>query len=489
MGLSKNHEKPWRGHTMYQLINEILLEFMPVFKRLKTWRWFVVVIIGFIVRTNQRGITSIISALRLKPKLYHCILHFFRSKGYIAADIFKTWIRAAMKRSNVVRLGGRVLTIGDHIKIPKEGRRMPGIQLIHQESQNSGKSEFIEGHIYGHVSAVITNGKESRSLPLMTNLHKIPPKDEVTKKPLEDTIVVQMIHSIHETAKAIKEPVVSVLDGFFCKGSTFTTAKACVSERGEKMLEIITLANVDTSGYTIPVSSGKKKAGRPKIYGDKVKLYNLFSDMSKFNETTLVLYGKLTKVKYLMLDLIWRPAKNVIRFVAVDSHLGQIVLMSDSLTLTAEDIITGYAFRYKIEPCFNDLKNTIGGFGYHFWTKALPKRKRWAKNSHDAHQEPLNQKTLNAKTATEAFVCLSTIAAGILTIIAFSHSREIWSRYPGWIRTQRSCIPSISIARETLVHDFPFVLKQAGHFTGFNFIKFLLRPSAFFYAQSDDSTG
>ena len=56
--------------------------------------------------------------------------------------------------------------VRDHINIPKEGSYMSDIEMLHQDSQNSGKPEYIAGHNNGHVSAVITNGTVNRSLPL-----------------------------------------------------------------------------------------------------------------------------------------------------------------------------------------------------------------------------------------------------------------------------------------------------------------------------------
>jgi hypothetical protein len=282
---------------------------------------------------------------------------------------------------------------------------MPEIQILHQESENSGKGEFIEGHIYGHVSAVITNGELSRSLPLLTHQHKVPPKDQSTNKPLGETIVVQMMNSVHEAAKSIGEPVVTALDAYFCKGSAFTALEGVVTESGEKMVEIVVRASSDTVAFTVPIPPVKKEPGRPRIYGDKVKLYGLFSDMSKFTETTMALYGKPTKVKYLIMDLVWKPIGELVRFVAVDSDIGQTILMSSSLTLTAEEIITAYALRYKIEPGFNELKNTMGGFSYRFWTTALPKRKKWAKNSQSVQQDAIDEKIHNTKAAIATFVC------------------------------------------------------------------------------------
>jgi len=65
---------------MFQLVNNILLEFRGSFKREKTWQWFVVLVLGFMVRGDKRGVTSAVAALGLKPRLYHTMLHFFRSR-------------------------------------------------------------------------------------------------------------------------------------------------------------------------------------------------------------------------------------------------------------------------------------------------------------------------------------------------------------------------------------------------------------------------
>ena len=82
---------------------------------------------------------------------------------------------------------------------------MSDIEILHQDSQNSSKPEYIAGHNYGHVSAVISDGTVSRSLPLMTEQQKSPPKQEGTKDPDGDTLVVQMINLIHKTAQSIND--------------------------------------------------------------------------------------------------------------------------------------------------------------------------------------------------------------------------------------------------------------------------------------------
>jgi len=352
-----------------------------------------------------------------------------------------------------------VLFLADHLKMPKEGRRMPGVQILHQESQNSGKGEYIEGHIIAHVSAVATNGKEHRSIPLISERQESPPRIAGTKKPAGDTIVTQMANLVVEAAQGLKgEAAVVAADAYFAKATFFEATKA-VNASGERLIEVVTRAPTDTAAYTIPVPPAKRGRGQPRKYGDKITLYNLFSDMSKFTNTSMTLYGKEAKVKYLCLDLYWKPTKGLIRFVLVElNSKDHCVLMSSSLTLTSEEIITTYGLRFKIESSFDEQKNDMGCFSYHFWTAAQPKRKKWKK-----HELPIdtNLKTpiSDTKNAIESFICIGTIATGILTIIAFTHNCEIWRRYPGWLRTRRSSIPSIAIVKETLSHELPIFLR------------------------------
>jgi hypothetical protein len=195
----------------------------------------------------------------------------------------------------------------------------------------------------------------------------------------------------------------------------------------------------------------------------------------------MTLYGKKTKVRYLCQDLIWRPVKKLVRFVLVDMGANdRVILMSTSLTLRPTDIIAIYGLRFKIETSFDEQKNDMGCFSYHFWTAALPKRRKWKKP--EPPTDPKRQNRIeDARRATESFVCLCTIATGILSIIAFAHNREIWQRYPGWIRTLRSDIPTISTIKETLAYDFPHFLRANSHLPICAFVKSRQRLIRFLY--------
>ena len=460
---------------MFQLINDIVTQFRESFKRQKTWQWFVCIVLGFMIRNEHRGVTSTITALRLKPGLYHTLLHFFRSSAYKVSELYQKWIAVILKNAPLVEVSKRLVLLGDHIKIAKEGRRMPAIHKHHQESQNSGKAEYIEGHNFGQISALVTNGEVIRSMPLMTELQ------ESGTKSGGESLIVQMVTLEGKVASAMKKPAIVVLDAYFCGGTTWEASDGIVDETGNRMIEIVTRAKSNTVAYYEPPKLSKPKSGRPRLYGKKVILSELFSKRSaEFTPKAMTLYGKPTKLQYLGVDLIWRPAKRKVRFVLVKIGSTPFVIMSSDLTLTAEEIITLYAKRFKIETGFDDLKNDMGGFAYHFWTKALSKRKK-NQDTQTPTDSKSQEKVRKAIQATEAYVCLNVIATGILTIIAFRHSREIWNRYPGYIKTIRSPIPTVATTKLTLSQDFCAFLPMLKGFTAFKFIPKLQRVVDFLY--------
>jgi hypothetical protein len=90
----------------------------------------------------------------MKPKRCAALLKFFRSDAFDLDALYRKLIVVFAKALPPKIIDGRVVPSGDHIKISKEGRRMPAIERLHQESQNSGKGAFIEGRRFGFISMI-----------------------------------------------------------------------------------------------------------------------------------------------------------------------------------------------------------------------------------------------------------------------------------------------------------------------------------------------
>jgi hypothetical protein len=139
---------------MISEINRILLQFRSCFSREAAYHWFVTVIMGFIIKLDHHGVTSIIRWLGLKPSLYTGLLWFFRASSWQLNQIQQRWWKIVWSHCPLIKIGNRFLLAGDGIKISKEAEKMPGVKRLHQESANSGKAPYIYGHHHGVIGVL-----------------------------------------------------------------------------------------------------------------------------------------------------------------------------------------------------------------------------------------------------------------------------------------------------------------------------------------------
>jgi hypothetical protein len=136
---------------MINKISRILVKFRSCFSRQAAFDWFVIVVIGFIIRLDHYGVSSFIRWLHIKPELYTALLSFFRASSWKLKDIMHRWLSIVLSECPLIKIDGRLLLTGDGIKISKEAEKMPGVKRLHQESDNSGKAPYIYGHHHGVI--------------------------------------------------------------------------------------------------------------------------------------------------------------------------------------------------------------------------------------------------------------------------------------------------------------------------------------------------
>lgn len=146
---------------MISEVNRILSEFRPCFTRTAAFNWFVIVVFGFIIRIDLCGVSSFVRWLSIEPKLYTAMLSFFRASSWRLADILKCWWHLVLERCRLPMIDGRLLLVGDGIKICKEAEKMPAVKRLHQESDNSGKAPYIHGHHWGVIGILAGRFKKN----------------------------------------------------------------------------------------------------------------------------------------------------------------------------------------------------------------------------------------------------------------------------------------------------------------------------------------
>ncbi|WP_207683074.1 hypothetical protein [Desulfonema magnum] len=247
-----------------------------------------------------------------------------------------------------------------------------------------------------------------------------------------------MANLVIRTAEQTGFPCYVTLDACFSTGPAFLTFGEAVNDNGEQSVHLITRAKNNYVGYLVPEDSSEKTF-REK---DKVSLIKVFDFSERFGETEVMISGNLGTVRYFTWDLLWKPVGDIIRFVFVIDGDDRYILMCSDLTLPAGQIVTIYCYRPKVESMFRTLKHLIGGFCYHFRTKAFPDVGRGEDVRYCRPDENERKKFDLTLEAIERFVNLSGIALGLLQYLSLTRGSEVLGKYEGWLRTASSDCPS-----------------------------------------------
>lgn len=441
---------------MLKYIDYILKKFEGCFKRKETFIWFVTIVFGLIVRSDLRGITSIVGVLRIKADSYFSVLHFFRSKAFDLKALKNQWIKIVMENFNLKTINERIFLIGDHTKVSKEARFMPGVKKHHQESENSGKPEYIYGHELGMIG-VLTDGKVMQCVPVDVEIHD--GSDDVNKlsnsEIVKTTSAEKLMQMVSGFVQVSLKKIFLLLDAGFSNGKVFEETHN-INKKAESDM-VITITRAKSNYVAYEKAERIHTRGREPKYGNKVKLSDLFkTSLELFASIKLEIYGKIETVQYLHRDLLWKQANMIIRFVLVKTGEKVMILMCSDLNIHPETIITAYTYRFKIEVSFKYLKHVVGAFCYHFWTKAIPKLSKF-KTETDlsliTSQENI-EKISTAFRATQIFTFIGCIALGILMMISENLPKSVWQNFSGWLRTVSSNSPSVETTRVAVQNAF-----------------------------------
>jgi hypothetical protein len=437
---------------LYQRIEQIVVKLRPVFSREASFEWFVLLLWGVVLTTQPPGVSSYLNGIGLGEGYYHQALHWFHSSAFSIDQLCYRWGSWLRHHPNVHRLSGQLVYVGDGIKVGKEGRKMPGVKGLHQESEDVHKPTWIRGHYYSALGVLLGAGKALFATPIVLKLHD----GIVSLKPDESVTLVEKMASLctqHMVCGSY-----ALLDAYYASVKVLKPFR----EHGLHLISRVRITTVAHAAFCR--RPGKHGPGRPREWGSEIKLRDLFAPLETCLSATVWLYGQKTTVYYQEFKFYWGQADALVLFVLTQLPCGKrLILLSSDVELTGVEVITAYGWRFKIEVSFRTLVHLLEGFSYQFWLKLMTPSSRWPEAFRMADYHWLEQVQISRKVeAFERFVNLNAIALGLLQILALELPHQIWVQFPCWFRTlPKHGYPSERIVRLALQHQQEMILSKS----------------------------
>jgi hypothetical protein len=245
------------------------------------------------------------------------------------------------------------------------------------------------------------------------------------------TLLDRLVELFLSLAGLADRKVLLVADAYYASGKVIRP----LLRQGHHLL---TRARINTVAYLPPEPQARRRRGRPRLYGEKIRLRDLLAARDLFHTAPSPIAGEShTTLRYCWFDLLWRPVGHEVRFVIVKHpQRGVMILMTTDTDLDPLDAIVLYSHRFKIETGFRQAIQVLGSYAYHFWMDAMePIRRRSGDQHLHMKSEDYRRGVRRKMRAYHLYVQIGCIAQGLMIHLAVNYGEQVWRQFRSWLRT------------------------------------------------------
>jgi hypothetical protein len=338
---------------------------------------------------GRKTITSWLRAAGINYR-YKAFYYFIGSLGKktenIATKLFKIMINQIYKNTNTV------LVAIDDSPTPRYGPKVVGAGIHRNPTPTPDGRKFVYGHIWVTLSAIARHKSFGTiGLPLLARMY-IKARD-IKDSGLSFLSKTQQAAELAEWAynccKKLGKTLWIVTDGGFTRAS-FLKPVITIGAA------VITRLRKDAVLYDEVKHPARRKRGRPRKYGKRIKLQNVVCKSDGWFNITAFLYGTEETKEIKLFKALYKPAGCQVQVLVVrDSYNCFRAFMCTDLSASAVQILEAVADRFAIEQNFSDIKEiegagqqqvrtlggNIGAFHLNLWLHSLVELWAWNKSA------------------------------------------------------------------------------------------------------------
>lgn len=272
--------------------------------RKRTFMWLLVVLVAWLARPDLLGVTSFVRSSFLAPAVYPLLLNFFHSASLDLSMLTELWVRFALSHFSPVTESGALVFVADGIKVGKEGKQMPAVKCLHQESENNTKGEFIMGHSFQALALLGVAGTgQVAAIPLVSRICEGLRLNSARHR----SQLVKLVEIVLAVARIAERSAILVADAYYAACTVILPLLAAGHH-------LVSRVRWNAVGYEPAPTPKVRKRGRPKKYGEKHHLWDFFKGWRNAVEAQSPVYGEeKIKIEYRSVDLLWRPIGAVVQ--------------------------------------------------------------------------------------------------------------------------------------------------------------------------------